>query len=146
MLAEVVCDLFGGGHGSEREAISLLFCHGDDVGLNSDHVTAPIVRANSSETSLDLVTEVKATSFFDMGNSLRNIILGQWNQAADSLNGLSHEECDLTGCVESDSIFNILRVEVSCIRFTLPWSSVKVWESGRFYTLSPWDIVVPTTD
>lgn len=68
-----------------------------------------------------------------------------WTKTTDTLNGLSHEQSDVSSCAKVNGVFDVLSVELSCIAHASVWSSVHIWERSSFHTLGSRDIVVPAT-
>ena len=69
-----------------------------------------------------------------------------WNKTTDTLNGLSHEQCDVASCAKVNGVLDVLSVKLSRIAHASVWSSEHIWERSSFDSLGSWNVVVPATN
>ena len=65
------------------------------------------------------------------------------HKTADSLDGLCHEQSNISSSAEIDGVFHVFGVEFPCISHTSIRSSVHVWVRTMLYALGAWDVMIP---
>jgi hypothetical protein len=77
-----------------------------------------------------------------VGDGVLHEALWQWVQATDSLDCFSHEQGNLTRCVEVDCFLKLIGIFLWGL-FCREWSSEEVREASSFNSLSLGDVMVP---
>jgi len=144
-LAQAVTDFLRAGNSGEWEAVTNSLGHGDHIWLCSKMLKSPVMASKSTETGLYLVTQVEATSIFDMLRGFVDEAFWHWVDATDTLNWLSHEKCHITWRVEVDGVLDLLCIDLTRLLW-LKWATIIVWEASCLDALRLGNVVVPRAD